>query len=532
MTETFDSDDTAAQPISAEERDRLFAPLAGHPLALCVSGGADSMALMHLVSEWAGHDHLKVPPSASDNSRAGIVRPYRLPIPNWLDAAGTEYAHDAERHVPRVVVLTVDHGLRPEAKDEAAFVAREAAKLGLAHQTLTADEQPPTSGLQAWARALRHRLILELLDAENWWLFERGALDQQAVMRQIVMAHHRDDQAETVLMRLGRGSGLRGLGGMSDVQPVAIAPMPGRTYTITGLVRRPFLSLPKSRLVATLETRTATWVEDPSNRDDGFERVRVRKALSILRSVGVDSAGIALSAQRLRAAETSLQRFEAKWRHGLVNWHGGLFCDVLCQDIHERGQASLVRLLSMLLAAYGGASRAAELSQIDRLSEMLLGAEGPFRGCTLGGCRIELESDDADRRLIIYREGGGDGLETIALGPGHKVEWDGGRFVVEADKAAPAIAEVRALGAEGWARLKREIEGLDELKLKAAAISTMPAIWRGAEIVSVPYLDDLLSDGDARLKAAGNWQSWRPDELGLYKANFLRADGAAEVVKG
>ncbi len=527
MSEVSNNKEDDALPISSDERDRLLAPLAGKPLALCVSGGADSMALMHLVAEWSSTLPARPPrqsfTSSLNSSRAGWPRPQQLPIPSWLDGAEFSASDDRICSVPRVVVLTIDHGLRPEAATEAKFVAAEASHLGLPHQTLKADEPPPRSGIQEWARDLRHRLILELLDAENWWLVDHGVLDRRAVSRSIIMAHHLDDQVETVLMRLARGSSLRGLGGMSDTQPLSLGAGPGRPNTIGGLVRRPFMSLPKSRLVATLNARGAKWIDDPTNSDERFERVRIRNAVEVLRTVGVGSAGIVRSANRLRAAEMSLDGFEAHWRREIIDWNGGLIGEVATPKFHGRGDFSCVRLLSVLLNAFGGSARSAELAQVERLRELLMGAEGPFKGSTLGGCRIELVGEYQDGKLLIYREGRGEGLETVPLAPSQLVEWDGGRYTVEADDAARDEVEIRALGAGGWARLKREVEGLDELKLKSAAMATMPTIWTETDLIGVPYLDSFLGASEAHKKATRAWAAWRSLESQFFRANFMGA---------
>lgn len=91
----------------------------------------------------------------------------------------------------------------------------------------------------------------------------------------------------------------------------------------------------------------------------------------------------------------------------------------------------------------------------------------------------------------------------------------------DADERAPTYAEVRALGASGWASLKRQVDGLDELKLKAAAMATMPAIWRGADLISVPFLEARLSKPDIPTKITKAFADWRSPEAGLYRAKFL-----------
>ena len=151
-------------PISAAELKTLFSDLDRLPaLLLAVSGGPDSTALMVLAARW--RDALKVK--------------------------------------PELIAVTVDHGLRAEAKREAAAVARLARKLGIAHRTLRWTGAKPKTGLQQAARAARYRLLA-------------GAA-RKANVAHILTAHTRDDQAETVLIRMSRGSGLAGLAAMTRI---------------------------------------------------------------------------------------------------------------------------------------------------------------------------------------------------------------------------------------------------------------------------------------------------------------------------
>ncbi len=516
-------DNSAALPISAEERDRLFAPLARWPLALCVSGGADSMALMHLVAEWAAAGNHAGSSSFSRPYRpAGRrdPRPVLMPSVNWLEGIDSRQELEQAGGPAPIVVLTVDHGLRPEAADEAAFVAEEAAKFGFPHQILKADEPPPETGIQEWARNLRHRQILELLDAEAWRLVDLGIASGGRFTRQIVMAHHLDDQAETVLMRLARGSGLRGLGGMSSQQLLRVSPRSNRPYTIEVPVRRPLISTPKSRLMRTLTADEKTWIEDPSNKDGGFERVRIRKALVVLAELGICADKLGLSARRLRDAEQSMHSFETHWERKILHWHHGLLCEIISPVFDSRGTCAAVRLLQYVLRSFGGSARPAELSQVERLRDRLVSVKEPFAGATLGGCRIELDGTFGDGRVVVYREGNGNGLERLPLVAGQSVEWDGGRFRVEASGEAKEVAEVGALGTEGWARVKREVDGLDEMKLKAAAMATLPAIWREDELVSVPFLNELLQRSETPSKVEKSWAEWLGPDARHYTAEF------------
>jgi tRNA(Ile)-lysidine synthase len=182
----------------------------------------------------------------------------------------------------RIEAATVDHGLRPDSADEAEFVASISRQLGVPHATLTAQwENKPASAIQERGREERYRLL-------EAWMADR-ALDV------LVTAHHADDQAETILMRLNRGSGLRGLAGMR-----AKAQIPGGT----GPLLRPLLGWRRVDLQAVCDQAGIEPVVDPSNSDDQFERVRVRKAIEEASWLKPES--LAASAAHLASADEAL----------------------------------------------------------------------------------------------------------------------------------------------------------------------------------------------------------------------------------
>jgi len=202
-----------ALPVTLSEAQELLAPLTRFPhVALAVSGGPDSLALMRLAARW--------------RAELGLAL--------------------------KLSVLTVDHGLRASSREEAELVGRMASALGLPHAILTWEgKEPHSRSLQARARAARYDLMVAYCHEHD--------------IPVLVTAHHLDDQAETFLMRLKRGSGLDGL---------AAIPERGAWAGIT--VLRPLLDVPKARLVATLDEAGIAFVSDPSNVDPRFERARVR----------------------------------------------------------------------------------------------------------------------------------------------------------------------------------------------------------------------------------------------------------------
>jgi tRNA(Ile)-lysidine synthase len=230
-------------PISTRHAKGLFADWKGVPaIVLAVSGGPDSIALMWLVARW----------------RRALTRG------------------------PRLVAVTVDHGLRTEAADEARDVKRLARALDMPHRTMRWTGAKPKSGLPAAARAARYRLLA------------RAA--QESGATHILTAHTRDDQAETLLMRLLRGSGVAGLAAMARV-----------TEREGVLLVRPFLNVSKSQLVATLRKAKLAFADDPTNRDTNFTRPRIRGVMSLLAAEGGDARNLARLASRLARANTAIE---------------------------------------------------------------------------------------------------------------------------------------------------------------------------------------------------------------------------------
>lgn len=231
----------AEAPLDDDEIQDLLVSFHGHSaLVLAVSGGPDSLGLMVAAARWRA-----------------------------LAGEG-----------PALHVASVDHGLRPEAAGECAMVVEAAGRLGLAATVLAWEGDKPASGLQEAARDAR----LALLAAHARAVGATG----------IVLAHHREDQAETVFMRLLRGSGPLGLKGMAS------------TSERDGLaLLRPFLFVPKARLASTAQAAGLTPVHDPSNEDTRFTRVRIRRILRDLEGEGLYAERLAILAGRMQMLDAA-----------------------------------------------------------------------------------------------------------------------------------------------------------------------------------------------------------------------------------
>ncbi len=331
--------------ISDAEADLLFADLLDQPaLVLAVSGGPDSTALMWLAARW----------------------------------------RKRHRRGPRLVAVTVDHGLRRQARREAAAVKRLAARFGIAHRTLRWTGRKPTTGLQERAREARYRLI--------------GQAAARAGATCVLTAHTRDDQAETVLIRMARGSGLTGLAGMARVRPLAT----GAEAAASAFLVRPFLDVPKSRLIATVRAAKIAYADDPSNRDPRFTRARLRALMPALAGEGLDARRLALLARRARRAEATIELAvdaaasalcDGAWpAHGPIAFPADGFAGLPAE--------AALRLLGRAIARVGDEGPV-ELGKLESLAAALsLALAQPVRfRRTLAGAVVTLRRD----RLIVER---------------------------------------------------------------------------------------------------------------------------------
>jgi tRNA(Ile)-lysidine synthase len=236
------------QPLEYDEFQNAYGDLLhewlsqSEHIAFAVSGGPDSMALCHLMHHWA------------------------------QGAGKTCHA------------LTVDHGLRPESEAEAKAVQDQLKSYpNLSHTILKWDHDNPSTRIQESARDARYELMAEYCKSHG--------------IAHLFLAHHADDQAETVLFRLAKGSGLDGLGGMKM----------RNAYNSDLSLCRPFLDIEKSRLIATCDTYKIKYIEDPSNENETYARARLRKARNVLEAEGLTTKRLMKTAQRMTRASDALK---------------------------------------------------------------------------------------------------------------------------------------------------------------------------------------------------------------------------------
>ena len=384
---------------SAEIIDHITAHFAAQPpaaLGVAVSGGGDSVALLCALVDWG----------------------------------------QAPLHV-----VTVDHGLRPEAAEEAAAVGRLCAELGVPHDILRWRGWDGSGNLQDRARRARYALMAG-------WAREHGITD-------VALGHTADDQAETFLMRLARGSGVAGLSAMATRREVD-----GVWF------HRPLMDVTRAALRDQLQVRGVDWADDPSNEDARFERVRARQVLQALAPLGVDAPGLTRVTRHLREARQAIGQYAAEVAERAVRMDVG---DIVIDRaaVEDLPDAVWRRMVQAALGWISGADYPPRGGELNTLLEAIRAGEDG----TLQGCRVLVRKDTlrltrewravADARVPVsevwdgrWRMHGpaGEGLEIAAL----------------SEAGLPLCPDRKTLGRP------------------AASLIASPAVWRGDTLIAAP----------------------------------------------
>ncbi|MCI0431832.1 MAG: tRNA lysidine(34) synthetase TilS [Rhodospirillales bacterium] len=428
-------------------------------------GAAEFAAAMAALGPWEARPRLAVAVSGGSDSLA-----LAMLVDAWARARGAA-----------LLALVVDHGLRPESAIEAEQVRRRLDARGIVATILHgAPDEREGGSLQERARRLRYGLLLEAC-------IDRG-------IPHILLGHHRDDQAETVLMRLVRGSGLRGLAAMA---PATLAPGTG------GRVRllRPLLGCPKARLRAVLETAGQAWVEDPSNADPRHERVCWRGLMPVLEAGGVDAGRLTAAAARLGQERAVLDRAVACWLAATASPSRYGHISVGMEGFSELPSAVAEAAFARLLSAVGGGSYPPRRERLARALDALRGSQARLAR-TLAGCVLTLDHN----RLLVTREPGAT-VDRRRARPG-VIIWDG-RFELELKGPAERLQglTISCLGPEGLAEARRRLRraGASMPKAPARQLLTLPALWQDGRLVEVPHFP-AVAEGSALVAGV----AWAP----------------------
>ena len=354
--------------------------------------------------------------------------------------------HGRELGFP-IEAVTVDHGLRPEAKDEIGLVAAYCAERGVPH-TVLRWEWDRTGNLQAEARAARYRLIGD-------WARERG-------VDCVALGHTQDDVAETFLMRLARASGIDGLSAME------------RRFERDGVTWiRPILGAGRADWRKYLERHGIGWADDPTNEDERFNRVKARKALKVLGSLGIDATTLSSVANNLYIARSALESIVRDTARDFVQEDRG---DLILPGDMPRDDRLIPHEIMYRLrrAAILWVSGGEYAPRSDAMIELDI-AINRGKAHTLAGCVFSVEGR---KRLIGMRWRIAREFNAVRdIRTPTDALWDG-RWSLDGPHA-PDL-EIRALGEAVKDTPWRET-GLPRTSLMSS-----PAVWRGETLIAAP----------------------------------------------
>ena len=405
----------------------------GARIAVAVSGGADSMALALLLAEWAP-------------------------------------AHKVSLHG-----LTVDHRLRDAAESEAERVSGWLALRNIPHTTLSWEEGVHLRNVDASpqhaAREARYRLMVEWCVANDCaYLF---------------VAHHADDQVETFLMRLARGSGVDGLAAMSALSSRGSVNL-----------ARPLLEFTKEHLIEVCRVHDQDWLNDPSNESEASTRVRFRKAQQMFEKEGLTRQRLLATVRHLRRAKVALDHAVTQ----LLKASGSLdefgVVRLTVQALAGAPEEVGLRALSRILAAVSGSTYGPRFESLEGLYGCAV--SGPWRDATLHGCFIARGGKD----LIVCREAA-QIISDQKFVMGINVVWDG-RFRVSLRPIGIQRSDqsftLKRLTPSVWKSLRYEKAAFPLEALPPRVRETLPAIFDSKGLLSVPHAGYMRNNEGKRLR--------------------------------
>ncbi len=407
--------DNQFSPISSGEFDGWMQAVsyfeANPTIAVATSGGADSMSLLLLARDWVA------------------------------DRGG------------KVISLTVNHNLRPEAASEALQVAAWCRKLAVEHHILIWDSPTKIQSIQASARTARYQLLTNFCRENN--------------ILHLLTAHHAGDQVETMFFRLARGSGLEGLSAMS-------------AQSIISSVRllRPLLHVDKERLIATLRENNQPWIEDPSNHNLLYSRVNIRRQLA----TSPDESSVRQNAGYI------IKNF-GKYRNLIERNAVSQLTDTV--KLYPMGYAELYyssgissKILGSIIQTLNGEEHPPRSEKLDNLLSLIKGNKLKSKR-SLGGLIFEPLSSG---QIMVYREEKAI-TPSLILANNQPVLWDK-RFLIEyrTPKELRQSVEIRALGSNGLAQIKKLAPSLLRATPPARILRQLPSFWLLEELLAVTHI--------------------------------------------
>lgn len=361
--------------LSSEEFEDIISTInigAATHIAVAVSGGGDSMALVLLLKNWCAEKKFKL------------------------------------------TALIVDHGLRKNSTAEAAQVGGWMTDLNIDHHILKWLGDKPATNIQDEARKMRYLLL------GNW------CADND--IKHLFLAHHQNDQAETFLIRLFRGSGIDGLSAMEKMAPFPVKDF-DKNYPF---LCRPLLDVPKEKLTQFLNEQAQQWVEDPSNQDVKYTRIQIRELLRSSEIDGLDQGRLSQTAKRMRRVRSLLEDLTESAEADYVNYSEFGFASVNKKFITELHEEIALRLLSKVIKTVSGGTYPPRHKKLEALYEKLSAED--FQGQTLAGSMIFKDGKD---EIILAREASAIS-KPVQVTNGETLLWDN-RFLINTSNISGTV---------------------------------------------------------------------------------------------
>lgn len=381
-------------------------------IAMAVSGGPDSLALVYLIKKWSKGKKIKL------------------------------------------VALSVNHNLRAEAKEELLKVKKWMKSEQIDHHILTWDGgKKVKSNIQNNARKARYTLLTNFCKEND--------------IETLCVGHHLEDQAETVLQRLARGSGLDGLTGMKD-----------STIVNTITILRPLLQFKKSELITYLQKNNKEWIVDPSNNNKKFSRVKIRKLLDTIEEKEQINTRLAAMAEDLQRTRSYVEYCIEKDQKEILKIFPEGYVEINITKLFKLHEEAIYRILSKQLKIIGGKDYPPRFVKLKQLVVRLKNNK-KINASTLAGCRLEMKNTNS---LIIYRELNDIEPDKI-IEESTNITWDN-HYTCYIKHSKKEVLNIGALGNEGLKQVKEFIS----TNIPKNVLPTLPALKKVEKVVAIPHL--------------------------------------------
>lgn len=407
MDEKFLRFQNEIESLVNQQKDNILLPFSFTNIAIAVSGGADSMCLAYLCSEWAK----------------------------------TQAIH--------ITCLIVDHKLRQESTKEAELVKNMLNVNNLKAVILTIDWEKPEANVHAIARDRRYEMLTEYCKQNN--------------IKHLLTAHNKNDQAETILMRIFRGTGIDGLTGIPKL------------YNLNGVnILRPFLSFSRDEIENILKSAKWGWVNDPSNLNDKYERSKIRKLIASLPQKELVISRLNLLAKNSLRVRNFLTSYSNDIYKKISK--EGVFGEITLdrEKFIDLDEEIALRVLTTILNRASGNYYPPRLENLELLYFTI--KEDPSFIKTLWGCEINSKKE----AIVFYRE-----LKAVeplkSIIPNQENIWDKRYKIVTSEKGL----YVGSINTSGLAMLKTWQK---DIKAKARILYSTPGIFKEGKLIFYPIL--------------------------------------------